>query len=61
YCYYDRTDLYEHNASTGIAHVDPYDHLHNPPASYMKQQTSTQQQQYIKRLNDPALKYNETW
>ena len=61
YCYYDRTDLYGHNASTGIAHVDPYDHLHNPPASYMKQQTSTQQQQYIKRLNDPTLKYNETW
>ena len=61
YCYYDRTDLYEHNASTGIAHVDPYDHLHNPPASYMKQQTSSQQQQYIKRLNDPTLKYNETW
>ncbi len=61
YCYYDRTDLYGHNASTGIAHVDPYDHLHNPPESYKKQQKSTQQQQYIKRLNDPTLKYNETW
>ena len=62
YCYYDRTNLYGDNANTGgVQYVDPYDYLASPPTSYERQQETTEQQNYIKRLNDPSMKYNEVW
>lgn len=64
YCYYDRTNLYKHNASTGVLYVDPYDHLHHPPTGYKKtnrEDITEAEKNYLNRLNDPTLKYNETW
>ena len=57
YCYFDRNardaagnDLYSDD------YVDKYDQLNSPRNSYDKGDTD-----YTKRLNDPALNYNDPW
>ena len=68
YCYFDRDNLYSQNTeyihSGGVAasggtptHVDPYNYLDVLPTSFRKQSHGD----YIKRLNDPDMKYYEEW
>ena len=54
YCYFDRTNLYKSNPDE--KYVDPYDQLKSFREGYDKGNTP-----YVKRLNDPTLKYTEPW
>ena len=68
YCYFDRDNLYGQNteyihkggaSATGDTptHIDPYNYLDSLPTSFRKQSHGD----YIKRLNDPDMNYNEEW
>lgn len=68
YCYFDRDNLYSQNteyihkggaSATGDTptHIDPYNYLDSLPTSFRKQSHGD----YIKRLNDPDMKYYEEW
>ena len=54
YCYFDRTNLYQ--SGQDERYVDPYDQLNNFRFGYDKPDSD-----YVKRLNDPTLKYTEPW
>lgn len=68
YCYFDRRNMYggfKENNDDVKKHVDQYDYLHqlkNPDVynghPYQKVHYDTD---YIERLNDPTLKYDEVW
>ncbi|MBO7097193.1 MAG: hypothetical protein J6W11_00970 [Alphaproteobacteria bacterium] len=67
YCYFDRTNIF--NSGNNPSYVDQYDQLRNFRNDlYRKsggtvdgQGSSTTNESYIKRLNDPQLKYNDPW
>ena len=62
YCYFDRTDLY--GSGTSNIYVDRYDQLNNFRKGYSKSGPTAgggSNSEYINRLNDPALKYDEPW
>ena len=54
YCYFDRTNLY--SSGNDDRYVDPYDQLNEFREGYDKPNSD-----YVKRLNDPTLKYTEPW
>lgn len=66
YCYFDRTNIF--NSGNDSSYVDQYDQLRNFREVYQKngggtydgRQPSTNSE-YLKRLNDPQLKYNDPW
>lgn len=58
YCYFDRNNLY--NSGMDSAYVDKYDQLNNFRQGYGKAQGGVNID-YINRLNDPTLKYDEPW
>jgi hypothetical protein len=53
YCYFDRTNLY--GSGLDATMTDQYDQL----GSF--RQPGTKDSTYVKRLNDPTLKYNTAW
>ena len=55
YCYFDRKNLYK--SGNDARYVDPYDQLNEFREGYDKPINS----EYVKRLNDPTLKYTEPW
>ncbi len=58
YCYFDRTNIYQ----SGIdgKYVDQYDQLNYFRGGY-KKDSNSDNQEYIDRLNDPTLIYNNPW
>jgi len=58
YCYFDRTNLYKtESSSVDPSYIDQYDQLNKFRQGHGKGVSSD----YLNRLNDPALKYNEPW
>ena len=55
YCYFDREDIAPGNA------VLKYDALHDSNYDYKNKTSVTGGDDYIKRLNDPSLKYSDPW
>lgn len=58
YCYFDRTNLY--GSGNDPKYVDQYDQL-NKFHHENKEKERTDNKEYIKRLNDPSLKYTNPW
>ena len=66
YCYFDRTNIF--GSGNDSSYVDQYDQLHNFRDVYKKTNAGTRNgsqpgtnENYLKRLNDPHLKYNDPW
>ncbi|HCU58831.1 MAG TPA: hypothetical protein DIC64_02495 [Alphaproteobacteria bacterium] len=68
YCYFDRTNLF--GSGHDSHYVDQYDQLRSFRDVYKKKVTDgwnayngtrTNNDEYIKRLNDPQLKYDDPW
>lgn len=55
YCYFDRTGTVTGDIRT-TSDIDQYDYLNSPIKQYRPTNTT-----YRDKLNDPALKYNESW
>lgn len=65
YCYFDRTNLYSGRGGVNYeSYIDKLNYMSNPkntqPSSYKKYKEDDEDS-YIKRLNDPNLKYDEVW
>ena len=65
YCYFDRTNLYSGRGGVNYeSYIDKLNYMSNPkntqPSSYKKYKEDNEDS-YIKRLNDPNLKYDEVW
>ena len=65
YCYFDRTNLYRGRGGVNYeSYIDKLNYMSNPkntqPSSYKKYKEDDEDS-YIKRLNDPNLKYDEVW
>lgn len=65
YCYFDRTNLYGGRGGENYeSYIDKLNYMSNPkntqPSSYKKYKEDDEDS-YIKRLNDPNLKYDEVW
>ena len=63
YCYFDRTNSVTQDYWTGTyeEYVDSYSYMkdmNNVPSSYSKYDSNGK---YLKRLNDPNMKYDEVW
>ena len=58
YCYFDRSNIYGNYMDAN--YVDQYDQLNNFRSGYQKSHTGVNVD-YIKRLNDPTLKYDNPW
>lgn len=67
YCYFDRTNIF--NSGNDSRYVDQYDQINNFRDIYHKSNANTFDKtggksnngEYIKRLNDPQLKYTDPW
>lgn len=65
YCYFDRTNLY--SSGNDPTYVDQYDQLNSFRTGYGKSgynssnSSSSTNDDYIQRLNDPTLKYTDPW
>lgn len=57
YCYFDRTNLYK--SGNDPKYVDQYDQLNNFRSGRSKYNKTDQE--YLDRLDDPALKYKDPW
>lgn len=57
YCYFDRSNIY--GSGNDATYVDQYDQLNDFRGGYKKEDDDNVD--YIKRLNDPTLKYDNPW
>lgn len=59
YCYFDRTNLFAGYTGTQSGFIDSYRYMQDMTGS--PSPNKVENGDYINRLNDPALKYNEAW